>query len=432
MPQADTTFPSAITKQVSRIAYVGFALTGIVTTMLGPLLPALKARWVLTDAQAGYLFTAQFAASVVSTMLLTAIIRRFGFLRTLALSYLLLAVGVAGVGATSWALGLMAVSVYGFGLGLAMPATNLLISETSGARRAASLNILNFVWCIGAVACPLVLMVVVRDNRTAAPMLVLGATLAVVGALLWRRIAQADPRHVGSDIKAYRQATQAIDSTEQARQGLTAEGQPSASPQASRRVWGSAFAYLLAALVFLYVGAENSISGWIGAYTKRTNAEMAALYSLPQAVFWAALMTGRLLAPVWLRRLSEARLVLLTAVVSLLGISLLLTTTETVGLLGGASLAGVGFAAIYPTTIAIFMEYFGEKAGASAAPIFATGGLGGAVVPSLVGTVSDRFSSLRAGLIVPLVVNVMIIALQIVIMVMLKRHRQPRSSPPLR
>jgi fucose permease len=427
MPRAYPTFPSAVTRQVSTLAHVGFALTGIVTTMLGPLLPALKAKWVLTDAQAGYLFTAQFAASVVSTMLLTSIIRRLGFLRTLALSYLLLAIGVAGVGANSWAMGLTSVSVYGFALGLSMPATNLLISETSGARRAAALNILNFIWCIGAVACPLLVMVVVRDNRTAAPMLALGATLAVVGVWLWRSGPQAVSRNVSLDTEGVRRAAAATAAIEQGPLILTAKDQTSAGARTSRRVWHSAFAYVLAVFVFLYVGAENSISGWIGAYTKRTNAEMAALYSLPQAVFWAALMTGRLLAPVWLRRLSEERLVLLTAVVSLLGISLLRATTETVGLLGGACLAGAGFAAIYPTTIAVFMKYFGEKAGASAAPVFATGGLGGAVLPSLVGTVSDRFSSLRAGLTVPLAVNVMMIALQVFIIAMLRRRRRPRS-----
>jgi fucose permease len=206
---------------------------------------------------------------------------------------------------------------------------------------------------------------------------------------------------------------------------LTAEDQTPSEARATRRVWQSALAYLLAALVFLYVGAENSISGWIGAYTKRMSAEMAMLYSLPQAAFWAALMTGRLLAPVWLRRLGEERLVILTAGVSLVGVALLLMTTETVGLLAGAMLAGAGFAAIYPTTIAIFLKVFGERAAASAAPIFATGGLGGAVLPSLVGTVSDRFSSLRAGLVVPLAVNIVMIILQGVIIAMLLRR--PRS-----
>ncbi|HKP13713.1 MAG TPA: MFS transporter [Blastocatellia bacterium] len=427
MPQAPITFPAAVSRTVFVLAHIGFALTGIVTTMLGPLLPALKARWALSDAQAGYLFTAQFAASVVSTMLLTSIIRRLGFLRTLAVSYLLLAAGVAGVGSPSWAVGLMGVSVYGFGLGLAMPATNLLISETSGGRRAAALNILNFVWCIGAVACPLLLMVVVRDNRTAAPMLALAATLIVTGVWLWRSIAAADPRSGGAGVEAYRQASRAVAAVEQAQVVLSAEDRTPREAQAMRRVWRSAFAYVLAALVFLYVGAENSISGWVGAYTKRTNAEMAALYSLPQAAFWAALMTGRLLAPVWLRRLSEERLVILTACVSLLGVSLLLATAQAAGLLAGAVLAGAGFAAIYPTTIATFMKVFGERAAASAAPIFATGGLGGAVLPSLVGAVSDRFSSLRAGLLVPLAVNVAIIILQVVVLAMLLRRRPPRS-----
>ena len=130
---------------------------------------------------------------------------------------------------------------------------------------------------------------------------------------------------------------------------------------------------------------------------------------------------------VWLRRLSEERLVLLTALVSLLGILLLRGTTATVGLLGGAGLAGAGFAAIYPTTIAVFMKYFSRQAGAAAAPVFATGGLGGAVIPSLVGTVSDRYDSLRAGLVVPLIVNAMIIALQIVIMMMLVRRSRSAS-----
>jgi MFS transporter, FHS family, glucose/mannose:H+ symporter len=426
MPRAHPTFPAAVSRQISFIAYVGFALTGIVTTMLGPLLPALKVRWELSDAQAGYLFAAQFAASVVSTMLLTAIIGRLGFLRTLALSYVLMAAGVAGVGANSWALGLLAVSAYGFALGLAIPATNLLISETSGWRRAAALNILNFVWCIGAVACPLLLMIAVRNNRTAAAMLILGVILAMTAARLWRNITQSDARSVGSEIKANPQPTDVIAAAGQAQVVSITEAQTPSAVQASRRVWRSAFAYLLAAFVFLYVGAENSISGWIGAYTKRTNVEMAALYSLPQAVFWAALMIGRLLAPLWLRRLSEERLVLLTALVSLLGILLLRGTSETVGLLGGAGLAGAGFAAIYPTTIAVFMKYFGERAGASAAPVFATGGLGGAVIPSLVGTVSDRFASLRAGLLVPLIVNVMIIALQLVIIAMLARRRPAR------
>src|SRR5262249_2382974 len=157
-----------------------------VTTMLGPLLPTLKARWELSDTQAGYLFTAQFAASVVSTLMLPAFVRRIGYVRILALGYLLMAMGVAGLAAESGTAGIVAVSVWGLALGIVQPGTNLLISETAGPRRAAALNILNFVWCTGAVACPLLVPLTVRDNRTALPGMILGGLLALVGAALWR------------------------------------------------------------------------------------------------------------------------------------------------------------------------------------------------------------------------------------------------------
>ena len=67
------THESASTR-ASAVIYSGVFLTGMLTTLLGPLLPVLSARWSLADAQAGYLFTALFAGSmggaVISGLLL--------------------------------------------------------------------------------------------------------------------------------------------------------------------------------------------------------------------------------------------------------------------------------------------------------------------------------------------------------------------------
>src|SRR5204862_377197 len=49
-----------------------------------------------------------------------------------------------------------------FGLGIGIPATNLWIAETSGANRAAALNLINLAWGIGAVALPAVVAIAVR------------------------------------------------------------------------------------------------------------------------------------------------------------------------------------------------------------------------------------------------------------------------------
>jgi fucose permease len=39
---------------------LGFALTGMAVTLLGPILPAVMQRWHLKDSQAGLLLSAQF------------------------------------------------------------------------------------------------------------------------------------------------------------------------------------------------------------------------------------------------------------------------------------------------------------------------------------------------------------------------------------
>jgi fucose permease len=70
---------SGSTKTVHTALYAPFALAGIATTMLGPLMPALQARWKISDSLAGLLFTAQFLASVCSAALVGVLARRFGY-----------------------------------------------------------------------------------------------------------------------------------------------------------------------------------------------------------------------------------------------------------------------------------------------------------------------------------------------------------------
>ena len=48
---------------------IAFLPTGILTTLLGPMLPILMARWALNDTQAGNLFLVQFLSSLVGVQL---------------------------------------------------------------------------------------------------------------------------------------------------------------------------------------------------------------------------------------------------------------------------------------------------------------------------------------------------------------------------
>jgi fucose permease len=60
-------------------ANAAFVPIGIVTVLLGPLLPTLSAKWTLNYTQAGSLFTVQFLASTVGVALSGLCVSRWGF-----------------------------------------------------------------------------------------------------------------------------------------------------------------------------------------------------------------------------------------------------------------------------------------------------------------------------------------------------------------
>ena len=61
------------------LVHTGFALTGVMTTLLGPLLPSLAAHWSLNDAHSGDLSLAQFIGWFVFALICGRLIPLRGF-----------------------------------------------------------------------------------------------------------------------------------------------------------------------------------------------------------------------------------------------------------------------------------------------------------------------------------------------------------------
>ena len=169
------------------LLHASFVLTGVVTTLLGPILPILVTRWGLNDWQAGLLFTMQFAGSMMAVALSSVGMTRLGLRATLASGATLMASGVAALAGGPLALGYGAVLCYGIGrLGVTIPATNLAVAEQYAARRAAALNLLNLAWGVGAVTAPPLIAFLQRSNDTQAFLLGLAAALTLTAAALAR------------------------------------------------------------------------------------------------------------------------------------------------------------------------------------------------------------------------------------------------------
>jgi MFS transporter, FHS family, glucose/mannose:H+ symporter len=356
------------------LLHIGFVLTGIVNTMLGPLLPLLSARWRLTDLQAGNLFVAQFVGSMVGVTASSLLVTRRGSRFVLILGLLMMGSGSAGLLLTNWGKGILPWFTLGIGLGLTIPTTNLVISELHSHKRAAALSWINLSWGLGAVLCPFLIATLHRWGGSFLFFYGIAGLLLLLATTLTR-------------VKF------SFVSTQRDQASAHATGQAN---------WKSRYVPIIGAIFFLYVGSESSVGGWIASYAKRALPGEAS-WILTPAFFWGSLLFGRSIAPAMLRRVPEAWLARAGLVVALFGMVTALAARGTIQLGLSTCLAGLGFSSVFPIAIAALSHKFGVMASRVAGLMFNLAGLGGATLPWLVGLTSTRLNSLKAGLFVPII-----------------------------
>jgi MFS transporter, FHS family, glucose/mannose:H+ symporter len=356
-------------------AHADFILTGVVMTLLGPMLPVFERRWSVDDAQAGYLFVAQFVTSMVGMLCSGPLVKRMGYRRTMILGLLLMTVGVLMLARGGWVLGLASVSVFGVGFGATTPAVNLFIADANPGKRASALNLVNASWGIGAMGCPLLVAAAQRVHRPSLFFYGLAAGLLALAALLLPVRFEADAkRHHEED------------------------------PAGERGSWWQGGLLPLIVLVFfVYVGTENSVGGWVAAYARRISPGSVSFWAMVPSFFWGALLAGRILAPLALRHVRETSVACAGLVLAVLGVTVLLSANGMTVVVLGACVTGLGLSSIFPINVSLLPHWFGEALPQLSGTIFSAGNLGGAVLPWVVGEFSSRFGSLRVGFFVPLV-----------------------------
>lgn len=366
----------------SAVVHAGFAVSGVVTTMLGPLLPVLISRWSLTDARAGIFFSAQYFAALAGAVTLSTLLAWRGYRLVFVGGFALMAVGTSTLLHGNLMMAFAATGVYGYGLGLILSATNLWVAEIGGARRAAAISIVNVAWGLGAISCPA--LVAFAQKLHAVP-----ALLTCVGVLAGTAAATL----AGMNLDP--------------RSNVSADGARAPALPPIRAI----VAIPLGALFFLYVGSESSVGGWTAALAKRMQTSSGDTWALAPMFFWGGLMVGRICVPMILRRVKEQNLLVAGLVVGAIG-NLGLIEVKTFGTAAVCGVAiGLGFSSVYPILVAFLVKCFGERAKRASSVMFPLASLGGASMPWLVGEISTQAGGLRAGLTVPLAACVLMIAL---------------------
>jgi fucose permease len=153
--------------------------------------------------------------------------------------------------------------------------------------------------------------------------------------------------------------------------------------------------------IFLYVGAEVSISSSIPLYLKdRYGIDVARTGLLGTGLFFAALTIGRFSGGVVLNWIKPKTFYIITCVISILGLLGLFAPSESVVAVS-FFVIGLGFANIFPLVFSIAVDSRPQDINPlSGLMVMAI--VGGAFLPPLMGLIADTAHSVQIGFLVPL------------------------------
>ncbi len=364
------------------LLFAGFVLSGIATTIVGPMLPIFIRRWSLDDGQAGLFSSIQFLAALGGTLASSVIAAWRGYRPALVLGYALMGGGLACLNADTHGVALTATAAFGLGYGLITPGTNLFVAELGGAKSASLLNQLNFAWGAGAMACSPLIALALKRN---------GLAILLTGSAVFGGILVLGLLFVSFGVQKHQK-------------DVSTAG--AASPAI-----GLGVTIAMGAMFFIYVAMENGIGIWSAEYAKRLANGITGMTTLAPMFFYAGLTSGRASAPLVLRRLPERKIVLGALSLAAAATALLIASRSLPVATVAVFLAGLGCASVYPIYIAWLSRWYGTRAKHIGGILFALASLGGSAGPGLIGAVSQYSGSLRVGLLVPLVCAATLICL---------------------
>ena len=370
------------------LAYAAFVALGMPDGLLGIAWPTMRADFGMPIDALGMLLIAAVTGYMTSSFLSGPLVSRVGVGRVLAISCAL--TGTALLGYTlvpEWwmvvALGLVA--------GLGAGAIDAGLNTYAAAHFSPGLvQWLHASYGIGITLGPIILTtaLVTFDSWQAGYRIVAGFQLLMALAFaltlsMWKDDGARPAESGGEKL-------------------LTEYKTPMAETLRRPRVW------LSAALFFLYVGAEGALGTWAYSLLTESRGIAPGLAGYWTSGYWAMFTLGRILAGLYAARLGIDRMVQGGLIAALLGALLLWWNPVPVANLAAVALIGLAVAPIFPAMISGTRFRVGARLAANTIGLqMAVTGLGGSLIPGLIGVLARR-TSLE---IVPVVLVVLFLTL---------------------
>jgi len=306
-------------------ALAGFFVSGVLLSFLGAILPAWQHHISSEYGVVGLYFLGLIGGLLSSVGFAPRLLERKGVGWTLAF-----ACAVAGSGflylafvsppvSAWWRIAGMA--ILGFAAGLLHTAMFQAVSPMYRHDPAATVNLAGILFGLGCLAVALIVSGAFYAYTAAA----LQAWIAVIPALFgWMYLKTPFPPRPVPHHPAVRDLFSEL---------------------------RSPAAVLLALLLFFQLGNEWAVAGWLTLFLTQRLGISPASSLLMLALYWLALLIGRVAAQWVLPRVRHGRLLVSSAAGSILGCLILLSTDNRFGAVSGILLLGAAFAPIYPLLV---------------------------------------------------------------------------------
>ena len=343
-------------------ACIGMLFFGIGLITLGSVAPDLKVKLHLDAIASGTLFSILPLGILAGSLLFGPLVDKYGYKVLLAVSCLFMFTGFEGI-AYSPSHGLLKICIFliGLGGGAINGATNALVADISDKDKGANLSLLGVFFGIGALGMPLVLGIL-RNSLDFETIIATIGIMALASGIFFTLIRFPPPKQ-----------TQRFPIT----RGVT--------------LLKDNVLILIAFFLFFQSSFEGIINNWTTTYLidKLSIQQSYALYGL--SLFIAGMAIMRLLTGSLFRSVSTKKILTVSFLLILLGLTFLKTGGSLYLAVTGLVLLGAGLAGGFPIMLGIVGSRFSELSGTAFSFVLFVALLGNILINYGMGFIAQNF-----------------------------------------
>ena len=325
---------------------VAIFVYGMLSAMLGTILPDLSDRFRLSPRQNGTIAFAQALGLIIASLGVGPLIDNEGKKLGLIIGLALIATALFALPrASGFRSILFLLFLLGVGGGIVVTGANALVSDVGEAHRATALNMVNLFFGLGGLATPFIAANLFGRNWVRLCYTI--AALTVVSLAIEASTKMPEPTRTGGFVLA------------------------DAAP-----VLGRPLLFLLGLFLFLYVSCEVGIWNWLPRHLIAQGIPESRALNILSLGFALGLLIGRVgVSPIFIR-VPAITVLLCASVVMAISTFLMLRLSNPLTAAILVFLAGLSMAPVFPTTLAIVGDNFPRMAGTAIGCVITCGWIG--------------------------------------------------------